>query len=225
MAITDMKGLLLNILAQRARGPFKEFPNRIIYFREGVSESRLEQTMMDEMTQIAAAYQNAGKKPPSIIGIVLQKNHSTRFLPANRDDPNANLPPGTCIRDSYVHPGKFPSFYLIPHVAIKGTARPTRYFVIRNDLKVGMDLLQHFIYHLCYLFARATRSVSVPAPAYMAALLADRCRILCNMEESFSDTASTTSADTATNATETFLQRTNDELKRKLDQEKFNFYM
>lgn len=57
-----------------------------------------------------------------------------------------------------------------------GTSRFSHYTVLEDDNKFSADEIQKFTYHLCYLNARCTKSVSVPAPVAYAHLVAYRAR-------------------------------------------------
>ncbi|KAK1348023.1 hypothetical protein LUQ84_002718 [Hamiltosporidium tvaerminnensis] len=85
-----------------------------------------------------------------------------------------NVLPGTCV-DEVGHPLFF-DFYLVSHYALQGTARPVRYQVLYDDSKLGVDLLQEYIHSMCYLYARATKAVSVVPPIYYAHLAAARAK-------------------------------------------------
>ena len=61
-------------------------------------------------------------------------------------------------------------------ISPQGTSRPTHYHVLYDDNAFTADGLQQLTYQLCHLFARCTRSVSMPAPAYYAHLVAVRAR-------------------------------------------------
>ena len=55
-----------------------------------------------------------------------------------------------------------------------GTCRPTKYHVLWDDSNFTADEIQALSFMLCHLYARCTRSVSLPAPAYYADLLVTR---------------------------------------------------
>ena len=59
-------------------------------------------------------------------------------------------------------------FYLCSHFGLKGTSRPTHYHVLCDDLALTADELQRFTFDLCFLYERATKVVSRPAPVYYA---------------------------------------------------------
>ena len=80
-------------------------------------------------------------------------------------------------------------FYLQSHNPIKGTARPAHYIVLQDEIfrsypKGTMpptfnnpsELLQQLTHNMCFLFGRATTSVSIPPPVYYADIAAERGR-------------------------------------------------
>lgn len=58
----------------------------------------------------------------------------------------------------------------------QGTSRPSHYHVLWDDNHFDADELQCLTYQLCHTYVRCTRSVSIPAPAYYAHLVAFRAR-------------------------------------------------
>lgn len=66
---------------------------------------------------------------------------------------------------------------LVIHVySLQGTSRPSHYHVLWDDNHFTSDELQVLTYQLCHTYVRCTRSVSIPAPAYYAHLVAFRAR-------------------------------------------------
>ncbi|KAH7948291.1 hypothetical protein HPB52_020261 [Rhipicephalus sanguineus] len=59
---------------------------------------------------------------------------------------------------------------------MQGTSRPSHYHVLWDDNQFSADELQCLTYQLCHTYVRCTRSVSIPAPAYYAHLVAFRAR-------------------------------------------------
>merc|ERR1712126_772560 len=64
-----------------------------------------------------------------------------------------------------------------------GTSRPSHYHVLWDDNRFEADELQQLTYQLCHTYARCTRSVSIPAPAYYAHLVAIRARYHLHEQE------------------------------------------
>ena len=70
----------------------------------------------------------------------------------------------------------FRKFNLHVYVTLQGTSRPSHYHVLWDDNHFNADELQMLTYQLCHTYVRCTRSVSIPAPAYYAHLVAFRAR-------------------------------------------------
>jgi eukaryotic translation initiation factor 2C len=88
---------------------------------------------------------------------------------------SGNIPAGTTVDVAICHPTEY-DFYLCSHAGIQGTSRPSHYHVLWDDNNLNADELQNLTYQLCHTYVRCTRSVSIPAPAYYAHLVAFRAR-------------------------------------------------
>ncbi|KAF8243604.1 Piwi-domain-containing protein [Wilcoxina mikolae CBS 423.85] len=164
-----------------ARNPSKKLPQRIIYFRDGVSESQYAQLNAKELPLIrkacAIASNNDPKYKPKIAIIVCGKRHHARFYPTKDKltDNKGNSAPGTVI-DRGVTTVTNLDFYLQAHVGLQGTARSAHYFVTHDELGFTANVLQELVHNMSYLFARATKAVSYAPPAYYADILCERGR-------------------------------------------------
>ncbi|KAJ4705271.1 Argonaute family protein [Melia azedarach] len=155
-----------------------EKPQRIIFYRDGVSEGQFSQVLLSEMDAIRKACQSLEDSYlPPVTFIVVQKRHHTRLFPANpgQTDKSGNILPGTVVDRMICHPSEH-DFYLCSHAGIQGTSRPVHYHVLFDENKFTADNLQKLTNSLCYTYARCTRSVSVVPPAYYAHLAAFRAR-------------------------------------------------
>ncbi|CRK93503.1 CLUMA_CG007039, isoform A [Clunio marinus] len=172
---------LEDILVEQIKFYFKKngkLPAKLMYYRDGVSEGQFTEVLRIEMTAIGAAMKRIyGTKPQAeVTFIVVQKRHHTRFFPTQKqfsDGRNNNVPAGTVVDKSIVHPFQY-QFFLSSHVAIQGVTKPTKYCVLVNESKISPDDLQAITFDLCHLFTRCNRSVSYPAPTYYAHLVAAR---------------------------------------------------
>lgn len=135
------------------------------------------------MTFLVGACKKLGIDPiPKITFIVVGKRHHVRFFPAKpkETDRSGNCPAGTVVDRDVAHPTEF-DFYLQSHTGLLGTSRPAHYNVLLdennftcvfyvNDLlwliSCSPDDLQQLSFALCHVYARTTRSVSIPAPVY-----------------------------------------------------------
>ncbi|KAH7653568.1 eukaryotic translation initiation factor 2C protein [Dioscorea alata] len=183
-----IKDLLISF--KRATG---QKPQRIIFFRDGVSEGQFYQVLLYELDAIrkACASLEPNYQPP-VTFVVVQKRHHTRLFANNHADQRSvdksgNILPGTVVDSKICHPTEF-DFYLCSHAGIQGTSRPAHYHVLWDENKFTADQLQSLINNLCYTYARCTRSVSIVPPAYYAHLAAFRAR--CYMEPETSDSGS-----------------------------------
>ncbi|KAL8669539.1 MAG: hypothetical protein Q9168_005871 [Polycauliona sp. 1 TL-2023] len=128
-------------------------PERIVIYRDGVSEGQYKTLLKDELPQITAAcrerYQRLmpPKSNPKITMIVCGKRHHTRFYPTNLQDADhkgQNCQNGTVV-DRGVTMEHGWDFFLQAHHCIQGTAKPTHYVVILDENKLGADAVESFV--------------------------------------------------------------------------------
>eukprot|EP00093_Oithona_nana_P005525 05525.XXX_82924_79887_1 [CDS] Oithona nana genome sequencing. len=161
----------------KSTGGYK--PHRVIMYRDGVSEGQFSQVLQHELTAIReACIKLEPDYKPGITFIVVQKRHHTRLFCADKKEQSGrsgNIPAGTTVDIGICHPTEF-DFYLCSHQGIQGTSRPSHYHVLWDDNHFEADELQQLTFQLCHTYVRCTRSVSIPAPAYYAHLVAFRAR-------------------------------------------------
>ncbi|KAG8071810.1 hypothetical protein GUJ93_ZPchr0006g45562 [Zizania palustris] len=133
--------------------PLDISPQRIIFYRDGVSEGQFNQVLSYELDAIrkACASLEANYQPP-ITYVVVQKHHHKRLFANNHKDchtvdKSGNILPGTVVDSNICHPTKF-DFYLCSHAGIQGTSRPTHYHVLWDENNFTCN-------------ARGTRSLSI----------------------------------------------------------------
>nr|AGC95229.1 argonaute-3 [Penaeus monodon] len=176
--IQDLKDMTRNLLIAFFRRTGKK-PERLIMYRDGVSESQFYTVLAYELNAMREACKSLpGEYRPGITFIVVQKRHHTRLFCDDRDGvgKSKNVPPGTTVDQIITHPSEI-DFYLCSHQGILGTSKPTHYRVLWDDNDMTMDELQSMSYALCHTYFRCTRSVSIPAPAYYAHLAAYRAKV------------------------------------------------
>ena len=128
--------------------------------------------------------------------VVCGKRHHTRFYPteAPSADHNGNPKPGTIVDRGVTAIYEY-DFFLQAHGGLQGTTRPTHYYVVCNEMDLNADDLQSLTNAISYTFARATKAVSLAAPAYYADLACERGRCyLHKLLMGFSDTNTTTAS-------------------------------
>jgi eukaryotic translation initiation factor 2C len=122
----------------------------------------------------AQDYQNSTPYRPKILLTICAKRHNTRFFGREADtERSGNLPSGLVVDRSVTHPYAF-DFFLQAHSARVGTARPTHYICLLDELAISPDELQRLCMGLCFGFGRCTKGVSLVPVCYIAGQL-----ILC----------------------------------------------
>jgi len=175
--IHDMKQVTKNLLIKFHAANKGRKPEKIIMFRDGVSEGQFLYVLAQELVAIRQACKELEDDyQPAITYIIVQKRHHTRFFPAdNNKYRNGNALAGTVVDQGINHPTEG-DFYLLSHEGIQGTSRPCHYQVLWDDSGFSADELEVLSYYLCHLYSRCTRAVSYPTPTYYAHLVADRAR-------------------------------------------------
>jgi eukaryotic translation initiation factor 2C len=179
--IQDMEAIMKEHLLYFYKSTPRLKPERIIFYRDGVSEGQFLEVLRSEVSAIrrACASLQQGYEP-SVTFIVVQKRHHTRFFPLLKEDEdgkNRNVPAGTIVDSKITHPVEL-DFFLASHASIQGVTRPTKYHLLWNDDdNMTTDEIERLTYYLCHLFSRCTRSVSYPAPTYNAHLAAYRAGV------------------------------------------------
>ncbi|KAH7983496.1 hypothetical protein HPB52_012348 [Rhipicephalus sanguineus] len=178
--IKDLKEMMKDMLKAFFRAT-RHKPERIIFYRDGVSEGQFLEVRNREVSAIRLACKELSPNEtyqPALTFIVVQKRHHTRFMPvSDRDGVGKcrNVPPGTTVDTVVTHPLDF-DFFLCSHFGIQGTSRPAHYYIVWDDSNFSADELQKLSYYLCHTYARCSRSVSIPAPVYYAHLAAFRAK-------------------------------------------------
>ncbi|KAL8035487.1 hypothetical protein ABFS82_12G097200 [Erythranthe guttata] len=171
--IEDLCNMVTEILEDFLH-ELSKLPTRIVFFRDGVSETQFHKVMHEELKAIKEACSRFSDYAPPITFAVVQKRHHTRLFPTeNQLPPDENVSPGTVVDSVIVHPREF-DFYLCSHWGVKGTSRPIHYHVLWDENKFTSDEVQKLVYNLCYTFVRCTKPVSIVPPVYYAHLAAYR---------------------------------------------------
>jgi len=180
--IGDMiREALKNFQAKRGR-----LPSKILFFRDGVGEGMYDLVGIKEIRRIKEALASLyGKYSPAQLTFVIvqKRNHLRTAWRANGNGPSSNgmevlenAPVGTIIYSDIVD-RELPNFYLYSHHALQGTARPTHYQVLLDEMKAAEDIRQfgRFVFLLTHLHQGCPRSISYPAIVFFADKAAGRC--------------------------------------------------
>ncbi|KAF7068384.1 hypothetical protein CFC21_074156 [Triticum aestivum] len=153
-------------------------PERILFYRDGVSEGQFSHVPRHEMDAIrkACASLEEGYMPP-VTFVVVQKRDHTRLFPdvhGRRDmtDKSGNILPGSVFELMTCHPTDF-GFYLCNNTNIQGTS--CNYHVLYDENNFTADALQSLTKKLCNTYARCVPGLSTVAPAFYAHVKARVC--------------------------------------------------
>lgn len=178
--ITDLKDMMEErLMAYRVKN--RDLPQRILVYRDGVSEGQFSIVVKEEIPKIRASFKKfdtaQSSYRPKLTVVICGKRHHTRFYPteALNGDHNGNPKPGTIVDRGVTAIYEY-DFFLQAHGGLQGTTRPTHYYVVCNEMGMNADDLQSLTNTISYTFARATKAVSLAAPAYYADLACERGR-------------------------------------------------
>jgi eukaryotic translation initiation factor 2C len=165
----------------------RQLPNKILLYRDGVSEGQYALVLRQELPHFEAAFAKLygpEKNWPKMSVIVVGKRHHTRFYATKEQDADynpqrqkgsLNTKPGTVV-DRGITGNSYHEMFLQAHQGLQGTARPAHYVVIKDQIGLDANCLEQVTLNLCHLFGRAPKAVSCAPPAYYADILATRGR-------------------------------------------------
>jgi eukaryotic translation initiation factor 2C len=155
----------LNIMIKQRLVQFPEvrerFPDRIIVYRDGLSDAQFEMSKTLELPQIKSAiekmYGDKSIPVPPILLLCAVKRHHARFFPNDKNgasraiiDWSTGDPlPGLAVFESITY-GENEDFILVSQKAIKGTARPTHYVLLHNEISGANIKTMATIVSHCY---------------------------------------------------------------------------
>jgi eukaryotic translation initiation factor 2C len=149
-----------------------KLPQHVYYFRDGVSEGQFQHVLQQEVPHMKKLLKEMNPQwDGKFVVVVASKRHHIRFFPTPNDrnaaDKNGNPLPGTLVEYDVTAPFEW-DFYLNSHSAIQGTARPTHYHVLTDEIGLQPNQFQNMIYEHSYQYVRSTTPVSlckIPHPA------------------------------------------------------------
>ncbi|KAL1748422.1 Piwi domain-containing protein [Schizophyllum fasciatum] len=178
--VTALKDMMVERLTLY-KATNKKLPSRVLVYRDGVSEGQYAIVVAEEMPEIKAAFKKfdtaAGPYNPKLTIVICGKRHHTRFYPtdSNGADGKGNPKAGTVVDRGVTAIYEF-DFFLQAHGGLQGTTKPTHYYVVHDEMAFTADDLQTLTNNVSYMFARATKAVSLVSPAYYADLACERGR-------------------------------------------------
>ncbi|KAI5088129.1 piwi-like protein 2 isoform X1 [Silurus meridionalis] len=146
------------------------FPEKIVIYRDGVSDGQLKAVKLYEIPQILKCFETFPNYEPKLAFIVVQKRINTTLF-AYGEDRFSTPPPGTVL-DHTVTRREWVDFYLMAHSIRQGCAFPTHYISIYNTANLTPDHLQRLTFKMCHLYWNWPGTIRVPAPCKYAHKLA-----------------------------------------------------
>lgn len=142
--ITIMKDMTKELLRRFVQVVSKP-PQRIVMFRDGVSEGQFAAVFAAEVKAIKNAYAEMFPQLQfALTFLIVQKRHHLRMFPDNcPTDRSGNVVPGVVVDTKIVHPREF-DFYLMSHAGIQGTSRPVKYHVLYDEIGFSSDQMRKF---------------------------------------------------------------------------------
>uniref|UniRef100_A0A8C9SV08 Piwi-like protein 2 n=1 Tax=Scleropages formosus TaxID=113540 RepID=A0A8C9SV08_SCLFO len=146
------------------------FPQKIVVYRDGVSDSQLKMIELYEIPQLHECFQTFPDFEPKLTFMVVQKRVSVTLYSLARDS-YGTLPPGILL-DHTVTSREWLDFYLMSHHTRHGRSLPTRYICVYNTANFTPDHLQRLTFKMCHIYWNWPGTIRVPAPCKYAHKLA-----------------------------------------------------
>ena len=100
--------------------------------------------------------------------VIVQKRIHTRLFDHSEDINNPrNVPAGTVVDNGCVSKDSY-DFYMVSQNVTQGTATPSHYRVILDEIKLPSNTMQYLTFKLCHLYFNWAGTIRVPAPCQYA---------------------------------------------------------
>ncbi|KAK0210361.1 Piwi domain-containing protein [Desarmillaria ectypa] len=138
--IEKLEPMVISCLEVFYRKNQGQVPQRLIFYRDGVSEGEFEIVRREEMEKSLEAavrkfYQSKGvNQRPKLTFLVVTKRHHFRFFPPpGQGDRSTNCHAGFFVDNDLKHP-IYDDFYLQSQAGLKGTSIPGHYTILHDDI-------------------------------------------------------------------------------------------
>ncbi|XP_047446909.1 piwi-like protein 2 [Mugil cephalus] len=145
-------------------------PEKIVVYRDGVSDSQLMMVEQYEIPQLIKCFETLPSYEPKLVFIVVQKRISTTLY-SWASNSFGTPPPGTVL-DHTLTQKDWVDFYLMAHHIRQGCGLPTHYITLYNTANLTPDHLQRLTFKMCHLYWNWPGTIRVPAPCKYAHKLA-----------------------------------------------------
>ncbi|XP_014883055.1 piwi-like protein 2 [Poecilia latipinna] len=145
-------------------------PEKIVVYRDGVSDGQLKMVEQYEIPQLIKCFETFPRYEPKLVFIVVQKRISTNLY-SWASNSFGTPPPGTVLDHTLTHKD-WVDFYLMAHHIRQGCGLPTHYISLYNTANLSPDHLQRLTFKMCHLYWNWPGTIRVPAPCKYAHKLA-----------------------------------------------------
>ncbi|KAK2902445.1 piwi-like protein 2 [Channa argus] len=145
-------------------------PEKIVVYRDGVSDGQLKMVEQYEIPQLIKCFETFPGYEPKLVFIVVQKRISTTLY-SWASNHFGTPPPGTVL-DHTLTQKDWVDFYLLAHHIRHGCGLPTHYICLYNTANLTPDHLQRLTFKMCHLYWNWPGTIRVPAPCKYAHKLA-----------------------------------------------------
>ncbi|XP_033476014.2 piwi-like protein 2 isoform X1 [Epinephelus lanceolatus] len=145
-------------------------PEKIVVYRDGVSDGQLRMVEQYEIPQLIRCFETFPSYEPKLVFIVVKKRISTTLYSWAASSVGTP-PPGTVLDHTLTQRG-WVDFFLMAHHIRQGCGLPTHYISLYNTANLTPDHLQRLTFKMCHLYWNWPGTIRVPAPCKYAHKLA-----------------------------------------------------
>ncbi|XP_015235143.1 PREDICTED: piwi-like protein 2 [Cyprinodon variegatus] len=145
-------------------------PEKIVVYRDGVSDSQLKLVEQYEIPQVIRCFETFPAYEPKLVFIVVQKRINTTLYSC-KESGFCSVPPGTVL-DHTLTQRDWVDFFMMAHHVRQGCGLPTHYIAVYNSANLTPDHLQRLTFKMCHLYWNWPGTIRVPAPCKYAHKLA-----------------------------------------------------
>eukprot|EP00347_Sterkiella_histriomuscorum_P023353 403334969 len=166
---------LLKSLSHYQKKNAGDLPDQIIIYRDGIGgltfKRKLKRYEIEKVLKTISQFKKG--YDPMIIYCLIDKKTSLRLF--HKENIEAQNPsPGTVLDNQLVKNNgeQIFDFYMIPHKALSGTAKPVHFNVVHNTSTISKEQFEISTYHLCYNYANVSEPIKTPSPCMYAKKIA-----------------------------------------------------
>ncbi|XP_053319817.1 piwi-like protein 2 [Spea bombifrons] len=168
--IMDSLKLCLVAALQKFYEVNHRLPEKIVVYRDGVSDGQLSAVENYEIPQLQTCFQTFENYSPRMVVIVVQKRVSTNMYSTSTGQ-FVTPAPGTLLDHTVTNRDRI-DFFLLSHHVRQGCGIPTHYICVLNTTNLSPDHLQRLTFKLCHIYWNWPGTIRVPAPCKYAHKLA-----------------------------------------------------